>query len=247
MKLSNVLFSLVTATVLASCVHDGYYSENYISNCNFDWYNFVSVNPDSIYNAGYLVEGQSMVFNVKLDESKKFAGGFTFSWLCDTVLEAGHVTRSEYCVSDTTGAEKTKGFAVFTQNSNPELMPEHDIIFTAYYNGGEAQPVQVYVCNTNKVANLILYGDENIEPFASGDYLTVTFNAYRDGQKTGSKSVDLARYDGKGSKVVYVWEKLDLSGLGAFEAIDLELSTNRSDIPLMCCIDNFTANVSISY
>lgn len=247
MKLSNVLFSLGAAAALASCISSSRYSENYVSNSNFDWYNFVSVNPDSIYNAGYLVDGQSMVFNVKLDGSGKFGGGFTFSWLCDTVLEAGHVTRSEYCVSDTTGAEKTKGFAVFTQNANPELMPEHDIICTAYYNHGEANPVQVYVCNTNKVANLILYGNEEIKPFALGDYLTVTFNAYRDGLKTGSKSIDLARYDEKGSKVVYVWEKLDLSGLGSFEAIDLEFSTNRGDIPLMCCIDNFVANVSISY
>lgn len=235
---------MAVLALLTSCL-DGDYHTTYVADCDFEWSDFAEHNPDSIYNKSYVICGNSMVFNSKLDDKEQFGGGFTVSMLCDIVIEPGHVTRSQYCVSDTTGAYYSEGFAVFTQNSDESMMPEHDIIFIQS-DQGQAVANYVHVCNTNLLANLMLYGDDTFEPFTAGDYLTLTFTANKSGSSKASVSCDLARYDTKGSKVLINWEKVDLSSLGEFDSIDLTLTSSRPDLPMMCCIDSFRATVNIS-
>lgn len=239
-----ILPFLAVAALVSSCLNGSYYS-TYIANCDFDWTDFAQQYPDSIYHTQAFVSGSSIIFNVKCDEdTKEFLGGFTISMLCDTLVEPGHVSRSPYCVADTTGAFHSSGFTVFTQNPDPEKMPEHDIFF-AQNDAGSAVANMVYICNTTDVANLVIYGNDEIPPFGMGDYLTVTFTSFLNGQKQNSKTADLARYSEKERKTVIVWDKVDLTGLGEFDVIDIDLNSNRTDIPMMCGIDSFKATVTI--
>lgn len=245
MKFSKLIVPLLAVAALASSCLDGSYYSTYIANCDFDWTDFAHQYPDSIYNTQAFVDGNSMVFNVKRDQdTKEFLGGFTISMLCDTIVEPGHVSRSQYCVADTTGAFLSTGFIVLTQNPDPEKMPEHDIIFVQT-DAGRAAANMAFICNTNNVANLILYGNDEIPPFEMGDYLTVTFTTFLKGAKQKSKTADLARYSDKERKTVITWEKVDLNELGEFDCVDIDLASNRTDIPMMCCIDSFRATVTI--
>lgn len=240
------VFNLAITAVLAmlmlnSCLDGGGIEQKYHPVETFDYVNFLTENPDSLYN-GSLFYGSSSVhvFNVHNDEDKNFLGGFTISMKCDPVLKEGHQTRSPYCVADSTAApDSPKGFAVFYQNPDPEVMKEHDIVFFAE---GQCTAMQAYICNTNLVANLVKYGNDEIPKFQEGDYLKVNFKSYLKDKEVGSKTFDLAKYEGSLS-VVTDWKCIDLSGLGIYSSIDITLSSNRTDIPLYFCLDELISMV----
>ena len=235
-----LLLALSLAATATSCIK-GSYSENYTTVDDFDYTNFALDNPDSTYHAGYFYgTSGTNVFNIKADEDKKYVAGFTISMLCDSVVKPGHVTRSEYCVANKAGAEHSpKGFAVYYQHPDPEQNVVNDINFVKL---GLCTPKYVYVCNTNLVANLVKYGNDEIPPFVEGDYLDLTFKFYLDEQATTTQTVNLAKYDGSLS-LLTDWTKVEFKDTGAYGYVDLVLTSNRSDLPLSCCIDEYAVGV----
>ena len=233
------IYIVLLAAVLATACLKGSYESNYNAVCNFE---FVDIqNIDSIYHKNSFGEGGFIFCNKNDGTSEDIKGGFIFSMLCDTTYKAGHVSRSPFCVADTTAIGKC--FLVYWKQDEAS-MPEHDIVF-ASSQYGTATPKNCYINNTNEVANIAMFGKDGVPAFAEGDYLKLTVSATLNNVVKEKKAeIFLAKYEGT-LKVLTDWTKFDISGLGDFDYLDFNLSSNRSDLPMRCCMDLFVVQVAI--
>ena len=127
-----------------------------------------------------------------------------------------------------------KTYAVFCQSYDPSDMPERDVRFLQPQYG-TCVPVQCWVNNCESVYTAVK------ESFQTGDKLMLKATGYRGGVQTGNVELQMAAAD----TVIYNWTKLDLSALGSIDAIDFELSCNRSNIPMYFCMDELSARIEI--
>ena len=183
--------------------------------------------------------------SVTVREYGYFTGGFSLSMKCDSLVKEGHVTRSEYCVADSTGHRFSAVFAVYYQNPDPAQMPDHDIVFVSSVFGS-CTPSVCFVQNTNATVNLVRYGDADIPPFAQGDYIKLQAVGILDGKTSAPAEMYLANYDGNGLSVVKKWTEFNLSPVGDFDYLDFTLSSNRTDIPLFFCLDDLNCRIQLS-
>lgn len=235
-----VVLSLGFVTV--SCLKSSRVEQKYIVSDDFDYSDFNEENKDGIYHDGYVYGTSGVnIYNITADDDKKsYLAGFTVSSLFDPVVAADHVVESMYSVSaECAAANSKKGFAVYYQYPVLERNVKNDIVCVAI---GDATALSVEVCNTAYLVNLAKYGTEDIPSFREGDYLTATFNAYRNDRISSSQTIDLIRFDGS-LTLKDKWEKIDLKDVGIYEYIDIVLESNRTDIPLYFCIDEFFTSV----
>lgn len=235
--MKKLLIALVGVALMTSCLK-GSYKSDYTATCSFE---FSEAFSDSLYYKTYFSDG-GFVFNSFRNNADEIPGGFMISMKCDPVYKAGHVSRSPYCVADTTALGKC--FLVFRQLDD-KSMPEHDIIFISTEIGA-ALPKLCYINNTNEVANIAKFGKGEIPAFAEGDYLKMTISAtLNNNVKDAKVEAYLAKYEGS-LKVITDWKLVDLNPLGDFDSLDIVLSSNRTDIPMNFCMDEFVARVSIA-
>ena len=96
-------------------------------------------------------------------------------------------------------------------------------------------------------------GDYANDPFAKGDYMSVTAIGYNGLQTTGEVVFYLADYRSENSDehfAIDTWKWFDLSSLGAITSIEFEIFTTKSDeygftTPTYFCLDNFGAEKPI--
>jgi len=234
---------ILTLVLASSCLknQNSSYKNEYYAVCGFDY--SLDQYKDSVLNyfrSGYLFAEGALFFYDKGDEDE-LAGGFGLSMKCDPVVKPGHKTRSVMAVCDTAAYRESTGFAVFRQSSQ---MPDYGITFNyASEPDCYAQIRGMFVCNTNYMANIMAYGQDGIPAFREGDYLRLTVNS----DSGASSSIDLASF--KDGKLTYIhdWTSWDVSKVGAFKALQFTLTSNRSDIPLYCCLDDVTAYVHVEY
>lgn len=234
------------ALATAGCNIKGSYKSNFISLCNFNYTDVESTyGPDSLYFESVIPDPSgSMTFNNKLNEINGFGGGFLLSALRDTTFKAGYF-KSAYSVADTSKATlKDNGFAVYSENLDKNYMPAHSISFI-YSDIGQCTARGVQVCNTNKLANIIMFGAGGVPKFEVGDYLTVKFTGYLGTSVTGSVEEKLAECTGSGLTLLRGWKTVDLTKIGSFTNIEISFVSNRDDLPHDVCVDNFIASVNI--
>ncbi len=240
------LSTVAAAFMLSSCLGHGSYVNNRSTNDNFDYNGFLTDFPDSVMAAGYFVgTSGEFVYNVGVDEAKKHSGGFAISAKYDRELSKRNEKCNEYCAYETAGKGRTI-FAVYYQNPQADLNPEEKsgIIFLGN-SIADCHPSSCQITNTGLVADMIINGAEGFEPFKEGDYLKITFIGYKNDVKGASVSKDLARYE-ETLSILKEWTDMDLNGLGSVTSLDVRLETNRSDLPLYVCIDNFNAQIKES-
>ena len=121
-------------------------------------------------------------------------------------------------------------------------------------NSTEPQTVTgFYITNTVYTLDAILNGDCANDPFAKGDYMSVTAIGYNGLQTTGEVVFYLADYRSENSDehfAIDTWKWFDLSSLGAITSIEFEIFTTKSDeygftTPTYFCLDNFGAEKPI--
>ncbi len=102
----------------------------------------------------------------------------------------------------------------------------------------------MYVCNNVYAYNSMKNGDSFAgEPFAEGDYFTLTITGSLNGTAVNAKvDFDLAR----GTNIVTDWTYVDLSALGQVDELHFALSGSRTgdwglNTPTYFCIDNLGA------
>lgn len=237
-------FALLIASFLSVSCLEGSFSSNYTTVDSFDYIDFLTTSKDSVFVDGFFIgTSGKFVFNIGTDkEGTKVTGGFGLSSKRDKKLGHRGDKCNEYCVYNSSDKNVTT-FAVFHQNDDPTLNPNEGnaIVFVGGV-GAVCTPSTCTVANTGMVASMIENGADGFEPFADGDYLTLTLTGYQDKVKGKSVSIDLAKYDGK-LTMLNEWKVLDLAPLGNVTSIDVKLETNREGLPLWFCFDNLTTNV----
>lgn len=260
MKLSTAFLSIAASAILVSCIGDGGFKSKYNEYCSFEFSNVTSLyGPDSLYfetdfpspNQALAFRGERITNGLNgetIDNINDFRGGFILSLLRDTKVCEGHIEQDEHrskysTVADTTGADNSKGFAIFKYLDG--YMPAQSVsfLYTAY---GTCMPKLMSVCNTNYVVNTVLYGNSYCRAFETGDYIKLTIKAYLDGAQSGETvEVKLVDYAESDLKIIDSWKRVDISKLGDFDYLIFEMSSNVPSAPLYCCVDGMLCSVDI--
>lgn len=260
MKISTVICGVSALFLAASCLDGGSFKSNYNEYCSFEFSDVSTLyGNDSLYfetDFPQSASNQSLAFRGKrnggetdkITDIHDFRGGFLLSLLRDTLVCEGHISENPYrsmysTVADTTGAENSKGFAVFQYLDG--YMPSESVSFllTAY---GTCLPKLMSVCNTNYVANTVKYGNTYCRAFEQGDYIKLIIKTYLSKVQSGETvEVKLVDYDESGLNVIDNWKRVDLSKLGDFDYMIFEMESNVPSAPLYCCIDGMLCSVAI--
>lgn len=255
MKISTVISAVSAALVAVSCMNNGSFKSSYNDYFPFESDYLSNYTSDSLYFKGDFIQssaGQTLIFHGKravedIEDVADFKGGFMLSLLRDTLVEEGHLAKGIYrstyaTVADTTGADNSKGFAIFRYN--PGNMPEHCVTFphTAY---GSCRPQLVSVCNTNLVANAVKYGYGSCRAFQPGDYMKLVITSVLNGYPSANVEIMLAEYTDSGLNMIDSWKRFDLTKLGDFDYLEFSILSNVDDVPLYCCIDGMVVSVDL--
>lgn len=244
--MKKIFFMLSAALVAAvSCSVEGGYSEQYQYVSTFDYSESIydkEFGSDSLYfdeNQKMGIVYYDLAFCHKVADDKSFKGGFLLSYLKAAGLgekPKDHVVNSYKVAGPPMEGGILNTYAVFTQNNDPQLMPEHDVTFLSQQYG-TFKVSSCWVNNTEEVYEAVK------EKFENGDKLVLTATGYLDGRMTGSAEINLALPD----TTIYNWTKFDLEKLGSVDAIDFELYSSRSDLPQAFCLDELTGLINIEY
>ena len=170
-----------------------------------------------------------------------FDGGFALSCLDTPKSGSSEGLRNTY------RAYLTKGFilngnayAVFYENPDDRLMPEHDMKFLAYEDG-TCTMLGCYVANTAEVAEAVK------KNFKEGDKLTLKATGYRGGSVTGEAQINLAEYTAQKDSIVSRWTAFELKKLGDVEYVDFDVISTNDAVPGYFCLDSVVATIDIAY
>ena len=227
LKFNILVAGLAMIAGLASCNVTGSYETKEYVKCSFEMQSFLKYYPDSIYTGSDPIYWEVMQFDK-----------FGMSMLCDTSYAEDHTPTSKYSVADTTAAERSTLFA-FTAGGTVNFVP-------GKLDNATCSPFYVFVANTNYMVHLAKYGIDGIPAFQRGDELTVNFIGKRYGNNTKTISQKLIFYDGNGLSYLHDWTLVKLSDMGSVTSVDVTLTSNRSDLPGIVCIDDMNFYVTAS-
>lgn len=247
--MKKFLVICVSTLCLLACSEEGYTEYTVYTLSDFEISE--SYLTDSLYIVDPFYSGSYILFNSARSASgQNMTGGFGVTMKRDSSLVISETNAyPQYTMYATSAGDDSESCAVFYQNDDDTLMPEHDIVFpyTAY---GTCTPYSVQINNTQSTVYNVLC-DESSLKFESGDYLKLTIqgiNAY--GYKSGSIEYYLADYRGDASQpdsVLTRWRTISLSKLGQIEYIDFTLETNKEGFPATFCMDNLITTVYQKY
>lgn len=161
--------------------------------------------------------------------------GFAISSLKDTTT-AGYT--NQYSSMAGSGVAGSKQFAVaydsaviYTQRIDPAERVEKTF------------PLSLMITNSTYTYRTIKDGDQFTSKFAEGDWYKVIIRGYKSATLTGTVEYYLADFRNGKSLIVKDWRKVDLSGLGQVERLELTFdSSDKSagwiNTPTYACIDN---------
>ncbi len=240
MEMLKRIFLFIAVTVLAaSCLGNGNnYSASYAVNASFEYgevFKSDSLFIDQQYGFGYGWRDLSFCHKLN-DEKTEFRGGFILSRLKGN----GDSDQNRFRVNSGAGYMNTQCYVVYYQNPEQSAMPSDDIIFTSS-EVGTCSMLGCFVNNTKEVV------DFYNESFVAGDSLAVKMTGFLAGQKTQERKYLLAKKTEAKDSLVREWKQFNLDKLEIVDKIEVEVLSNRTDVPKAFCMDNMVANVSISY
>lgn len=245
----SLFFSLLCAAALTAC-NSGSDENKYTASivCTFD---YTEAN-DMTGGKGYYCEDSFQIGNIlsfnNLYVNNTFYGGCALVGLTDDVLEEGHIA-DPMCVFGK-GVNDSPYYLTVKVGNN---MPEHLIDFIQK-DYGTMYTSKCYFNNTNQLVTIATYGlpaadnNEAIPAFQEGDYFKVRIYATSGKVRVSERYVEftLAEYTGGKLDVCKEWKEVDLTSLGTVEALDVELLSDRRDLPPYFCIDNLAVSASIT-
>lgn len=233
--MKKFVFIFIMLLMAASCIDGSSYVKGVIS-ASFEYsvdYN-EAFGADSVFfdaNEGIGLGWQGLlVFFHKVD-NKQFKGGFQLSYLKPSGLEE---KPEDYVVNPfRVAGPKTisNTYAVFNQT---EDMPERDIRFIEA--NGTCKPTVCWVNNTEATYAALK------EKFGPDNELKLVAQGYLKGEPAGKAEIKLAA-----DTIMYNWTKFDISALGSIDAVDFSLECDGPSVPMYFCLDEFTADVEITY
>lgn len=228
-----------SALMLSSCGKNS--TESYYSTQSLVGFEFADAD-DLTKDTGYYFDTYFVCASVFALDNKHsgntLLGGAALVGLGDDVLAEDHENDNPLCVFGTGGHRDSKYYATIKYSSVPSNMPDRLGVFMA--GNGELMLNSVYINNTNALVNLAYYGKASSETpaFQEGDYLKLKFKAYNDLSAETSVEVTLAEYVNGALNIIKEWKEVSLKELGAVRYLDVEMTSNRTDLPLYFCIDD---------
>ena len=253
--MKKFILMAVVAVSAVSCLSDTYMEMSVTSYSDFEFTDPIEIfGKDSVFVESAFGGGSgsmSLLFASQRDgEKSPMTGGFGLTMKRDTTVynKSWANPYPQYTIYDTL-VVSNKASAVFYQNPNESLMPEHDIVFldAAY---GTCTPASCRINNTWQTVHNIVSEDSDYR-FGEGDYLKLTVTGFLNGAETGSVEYYLADYripENGGAapdSLAMGWKLLSLTKLGNVDNIDFDLETNKPGFPLYFCLDNFVAGIYV--
>lgn len=247
--MKRLLFVLFSLLMISSCLDDGSGSRTtYTLTATFQ-YPGVDFGADSTYYSTTTPAGFSydlLNFYHKFDSDQVwFDGGFILSnyAMPESQNTAGLNNIYRLYLNEKVNKNQAgNSYAVYFQNADSSLMPEHDIQFPyAKAEGCMCEMLGCFVTNTVQVADSIKAN------FKLGDKMTIKATGYLYGSKTGESVFTLAEYTAQKDSIVSSWTLFDLKALGKIEYVDFEVSTTNPSVPTNFCMDSMGANITIKY
>ena len=254
-KMKQILFGLLVAISLVSCLGESSYKNSYTLDVTFDvseseWKQ--KFGADSTYvmpndDLGFYFADPALVFGQKAKD-QEFYGGFVMSYLGgegNGTLSKPANDNDRFRVFATGGAktkygQESRTYAVFYDNPNVSMMPAEHLSFT-YKTVGTCSFLACYVNNTTLVAREIK------EHFQEGDKLVLNAKGYKDGTLTGESSIVLAEYTAAKDSVMYNWSVFDMTKLKGVDKVEFSVESTNPEVPGYVCIDGVMANITVSY
>lgn len=242
MKRILFLFSLVF--VVSSCDWANYTNkESFTLVATFEYPSETFRSDSTIFNTNH---PEGFGFNVlnfyhKLDDGKaNVLGGFLISGaqMPKSGNTDGLYNRYRAYVAGYQPEGNT--YAVYYQNPDASLMPEHGVAF-ATKEYGTCTMKECAVTNTVDVVDAVMAN------FKKGDKMVLKATGYLDDKVTGEASISLAEYTEAKDSVMTTWSYFDLSKLGDVEFIEFEVTSTNPDVPTYFCMDQLTAAITLEY
>ncbi len=237
----KIFFVLAAAACAASCTFDDEqnYSASYPLDTTFEYQNAFAIS-DSLYFDKQIGQGigwDQLAFYHKLDKDKaSFKGGFILSRL----KGSGRSDDDRFRVCLGAGMNTSNTYIVYYSNPKPSDMPEKDIEFINS-KFGTCTMVGCFINNTREVLDAVN------ERFVDGDRLAVKMTGYLGGKETASQEFVLAEFTEAKDSIVTNWAPFKLDKLGQIDVIDVEIVSNRDDIPMAFCMDDMLAKITLAY
>lgn len=246
--MKRLLFIITSIVLFSSCgFDDGSGSTTqYQMTANFQYSPAPSFRPDSTFFNNQTPKGfgfDVLNFHHQLDaDNIWFDGGFILSCLEMPKSEVTAGLENNRYRSYIKNAKNLSGnvYTVYYQNSDPLLMPEHDINFP-FKESGTCTVKGCFLTNTAEVADFIS------KNFKLGDRMTVKATGWMDGTKTGEAELVLADFSAQKDSIVSRWTPFEMTKLGSVEYIDFEIISTVKDTPAYFCMDNMVADIKLEY
>ncbi len=239
--IKRLFFVLAVAVCAASCLdNDGKnYTNSYTLAATFEYGAGVFQSDSLTFEKqnGYGLGWQDLGFYHKLNKEKTaFEGGFILSRL----KANGDTAQDRFRSVAGPGQKGSTSYLVYYANPDESKMPPKDFEFMAA-NIGSCEMIGCYVTNTKEVADAVR------SSFVDGDRFAVKMTGYKGGQVAGSKEFVLAEYTEQKDSIVTKWSPFELDKLGQVDSVNIEVVTNRNDIPKAFCMDDLFAKIVVSY
>ena len=246
MKNFFYVFALALMAVLpVSCLKSGSSNMSYTLDGSFEYltvYPYEGLFKDSTYSAA-AVAMDSYSYLVSNYKNEVFNGGWTLSRKAGQTNSIGEMTPFSSAGSDA-GAKKSLVYAVYYENQNPSLNAKYDIVFDFSTATSFSCILKgMYIDNSGAVIKFIK--DGNLKP---GDYMKVVVNAYCNDVAVGTAEKYLVDYRTSELKYISDWEAFTFDNITATaNEVKFDIVSNRTDIPMYFCMDDFYANVGMNY
>lgn len=232
--MKKILCLVIALSAVVSCFKDSGYSWSQTIYATFEYTDAEQVfEADSMYcRTNIAWEGLVAFCNEADSINNDLYGGFALSRFLGDSLE----TRQSFRVYDNEKKRDINTYLVFEQSS---AMPKNDFIFPFTDNGS----CTMRMCYVNNTAQVVKFVRDN---FQVGDKMVIKATGILD-DKTKTAEFILAEKSALKDSLVTDWSVFDLSKLGAVEAVDFEILSNRDDVPKYFCLDNMIMTVAMAF
>lgn len=231
--MKHITILLVAFFTAVSCLGPATYSWSETVVATFDYSNASDVfGKDSVYCRSDLGWQGLMAFCNEADSlNNDLYGGFALSRFLGDSLD----TTQPFKVYDNAKKPVDNTYLVFEQST---ALPKRHFRFLLDKNG----TCVMKFCFLNNTVQVVDYVRKN---FSVGDKLMVQATGYKADKQTGMAEFVLAEKSAVKDSLVTQWRQFDLAKLGAVDAVDFKIVSNK-EVPQYFCMDNFVANVAVS-
>ena len=170
-----------------------------------------------------------------------FQGGFLLSYLDKPKEDVSGLQNNKYRVNCAAPKNGINTYLVFEQNPDEEKMPQQDFNFIMSTLG----TCTMSYCFVN---NTVALAQAAVEQLELGEKIVFKATGYKDDAVTGTAEIVLVERSSPKDSVMSQWTQFKLENLRSVDKVNFELVIPEGkEIPATVCVDDLTAQISLSY